>query len=100
MDKASNPYKIIAMHVIDGHRSASGNRLLATFDLKVAGVRINGCLLVEGANGRAICHGPVGKTHNGKDVSAEFTHPEVRRTVTRLSAEAFSAMTGRSVRQD
>ena len=97
MDKNTTRYKITAIKVIDGHRSAAGNKLLATFDLKAAGIRVNGCLLILNAKGLVTCHGPSGKTRQGNEISAEFIRPEVHREVTRLAAKAYTAMTGREV---
>ncbi|SDL72199.1 hypothetical protein [Aliiruegeria lutimaris] len=93
-------YSIATMSVIDGPANGIGNRLLALFDLEVAGLRISNCLLVQNADGLALAKGPTGKNHKGNLIRAQFISPEVVRAVTRRAASAYTALTGRDLEDE
>lgn len=86
--------------VVDGKPNTNGDRLLATFDANVSGIRILACVLIERADGTVKVSGPRGKTRYGNETSTHFTDPDLSRAVCRKAAEIYAAFTGRQVFDD
>lgn len=94
---ADQQFNIAAVSIIDAPVNAIGNRLLASFNLSVAGLRIHGCVLIEKATGVVQAEGPRGKTHSGISINTRFEDPALARAVTRRMAEVYTNLTGREV---
>ncbi|MBB1498476.1 hypothetical protein [Paracoccus sp. MC1862] len=89
--------QITALKMIDAVPSRIGNRLLALFDATISGVCLQGCALIEGADGIARVKGPAGKTHKGDVVRATIIDPALERAITRKAAGLYAACTGREL---
>lgn len=83
--------------VVNGGPDASGKRLIGRFDLKMAGLKIVGCLLIEDERGIASAVGPIGKTHANHRVEVRINTPELSRAITRRVAEIYTLYTGREI---
>lgn len=90
-------FTIRALRVIDGPANQSGNRLLAAFDIEIAGLFIIGCALILGEDGLAVAKGPAGKAYKGPDISTRFVDPALAREITRRSSEIYQLFTGRKL---
>lgn len=94
---AHHDFTITDLTVIDGRPNASGNRLLASFNLAAAGIALTGCVLIEKASGVVRVGGPDGRTTRGAKAGGQITDPALARAVTRRAAVAYGALTGREV---
>lgn len=90
-------FSIVKLTVIDGEANVAGNRLLASFNLTLPTMTVQGCVLVEKASGVIVAFGPNGKTATGHTASARFTDPALARQITRRAGVIYSAFTGREV---
>ncbi|SFP62967.1 hypothetical protein [Tranquillimonas alkanivorans] len=90
-------FQIAKLAVIDAEPSPAGNRLLATFDMQIAGMRIGGCVLVERADGRVIAHGPQGKTKSGHKAHVSVQDERLRKAITERASVLYEGFTGRTL---
>lgn len=86
--------------MIDAETNSNGNRLLALFDVTMAGLRLQPCALVEGADGNARVKGPFGKTHKGEVVRVTITDAALLRAITRKVTVLYTACTGRELEDE
>lgn len=85
------------MLIVDGTPNIHGNRLLASFTVKLPMVAVHGCVLVEKANGIVVAGGPEGRTTKGHRATTKFTDAALTRAITRRAAAVYTASTGREV---
>lgn len=90
-------FTISKLSILDGPPNARGARLLAAFNLTIAGLGIEGCVLVENAMGITKAHGPIGKTSHGHKASVFISDPVLQRAIARRAATAYSGLTGRAL---
>lgn len=87
---------ILQLTVINGKPNGGGNRLLATFTTSHAGISINGCVLIEEANGKVKAAGPRGMSPANTKIITTFTDPELAAMITERADAAYRALTGKS----
>ncbi|WP_320176717.1 hypothetical protein [Roseovarius pacificus] len=85
------------MRIIDAPANPSGTTILAAYDIVIDGITLKGCVMTESATGTVTARGLLGKTNNGSKISAQFTDAELALEVSRKAADAYSALTGRTV---
>ena len=90
-------FRMDKMTVIDGGPNNLGNRLLAVFDLHIAGMVVGGCVLVEKADGRISATGPHGKTDKGHKLRVTVNDKDLRRAITERASRLYEASTGRTL---
>lgn len=90
-------FTINKLTVIDGPPNMRGSRLLATFDLHIVGMAIEGCVFIENSEGIARACGPIGKTSKGHKATVAISDPVLQRALTRRTAVAYGGLTGREV---
>ena len=95
----AHDFQLTKMIVIDGAPNQVGNRLLASFDMHIAGLHIGGCVLVERADGRAITNGPRGKTASGHKAQVLVQDDDLKQAVTERAAKLYEGFTGRALRE-
>ncbi|CAM3388531.1 hypothetical protein PANO111632_17290 [Paracoccus nototheniae] len=90
-------FTIAKLKIIDGGPNERGARLLASFELQIIGLIIEGCVLIENSVGVVRAGGPIGKTSQGHKASVAILDPVLKRALTRRIAAAYSGLTGREV---
>lgn len=80
------------MVVVNGRRSSTGTRILAVFNLQVAGISLGGLMLVEKANGDLVVGGVKGKTHHGHELNMRITDADLRRKVAKRARFIFQSL--------
>lgn len=93
-------FTIGQMRVADARTAPSGNRLIATFDMEFADVKIIGCVLIRRADGSLTADGPRGKAQSGHKTNVDFRTPELRRAVTSRASALLEAFTGTAAGAD
>lgn len=89
--------KLMKMVVIDARPSSTGNRLLATFDMLIAGVSLRGLVLVQLAAGGVAVRGSKGSTHRGHPIHIRIEDEALAKAVATRALEVFEGLTGRIV---
>lgn len=90
-------FTISNLKPINAPANKSGNALLATFDLKLSGLGIKGCALVNMNTGQVVAYLPVGENKHGNPFKMWFIDCTLRDRVTDRAAAAYMALTGLSV---
>ncbi|MGK7661969.1 MULTISPECIES: hypothetical protein [unclassified Marinovum] len=90
-------FTITKMTVISAPATSTGSSLMATFDMRVAGIKICGCVLVQKKSGKIMMCGPKGKTHTGHDIGTHIENREIREAVTEHAVKLYEEFTGSSV---
>ena len=90
-------FTIRDMAVVDGAPNHRGNRLLASFTVKLPMLAVYGCVLIEKSDGIVVAGGPEGRTTKGHKATMKFTDAALTRAITRRAATIYTACTGREV---
>lgn len=64
-------FTITAMRIIDAEPNPSGSRVLASYDLNLAGMHLTGCVLTADADGLVSARGIRGRATKGVKISAQ-----------------------------
>lgn len=97
MTEMTYDFTLTKMTVIDGEPNSEGNRLLASFETLVMGIRLRGLLLIQKGDGQIACSGSNGKTRRGHLVSMHIEDPELRCAIIGRAAKLYEGFTGRQV---
>lgn len=87
-------FTIRTLSVINGQANNAGNRLLASFNMEIAGLYLSGCVLILKADGTVTAAGPAGKSRNNVPINTRIADPELNREVTRRACEIYKLFTG------
>lgn len=87
-------FTINRMTVINSTPNAGGTRVLATYDLRIAGLMAKGCVLLQDARGVISAKGLLGKTSQGAKLLLTFDSPELEQAVTEKVVDAYRALMG------
>lgn len=92
-------FQITEFRVVTNTREDARDVLLASFNIRVAGMVITGCGLLESSStGKAYASGPRAlKQSNGPICSVRFIDKELYQAVLEKALSVFEALTGREV---
>ncbi|MCC5968386.1 MAG: hypothetical protein JJU15_00380 [Pararhodobacter sp.] len=90
-------FTIRTLSVINGQANAAGNRLLASFNMEIAGMFITGCVLILKADGTVSAAGPAGKSRNNVAINTRIADEVLARAVTERACRIYELFTGRDL---
>lgn len=93
-------FTITKMQTVNAPATSTGNSLMATFDMRVAGIKIGGCVLVRRKNGKIVMSGPKGKTHTGHEIVTHIEDRGLREAVAEKAAKVYESFTGRCLKPE
>lgn len=87
-------FTLIRLRVLNLRPSATGNRILARFDIRIAGMRVAGLALVGLADGRVVSNGITGRTHFGSEVKLRIEDADLSERIAAKALTVYREMTG------
>lgn len=93
----TSEFEIRHLTVINGPVNSIGNRLIATFDVRVVGIEITGFILIKRADGTIVAQGPRGETHNGHKITVTVRGKDVVAALTDRVVMLVEGFTGKSI---
>ena len=91
---AASVFTIRTLTVINGQANNSGTRLLASFNMDIAGLQISGCVLVRKADGRVLAAGPAGKSRSNVSIHTRIADPNLEGAATDRAHQIYNVLVG------